>query len=88
MNYSNYSKNHSICCGTAAINPVLYFMSIDSLPLDPPPEPPAPPDDNACCNSGCTYCILDMYQEELAAYRLALAAWQQRQQPSGKSQQN
>jgi len=59
-------------------------MPTNSLLPDPPPEPPVPPDDNACCNSGCAYCILDMYQEELATYRAALHAWQQRQQQAGK----
>lgn len=56
-----------------------------SIPASPdlPPEPPERPDDNACCNSGCTCCILDIYQDELAAYRIALQAWQQRQ-PAAK----
>ena len=40
------------------------------------PQPPVPPDDHACCNSGCVFCVYDMYQEELDRYRLALKAWQ------------
>lgn len=54
-------------------------MSSTSLPHDPPPQPPVRPGDNECCNSGCTWCILDMYQEEMAAYQDKLRAWQQRQ---------
>ena len=43
------------------------------------PAPPPPPGDNDCCQSGCTICVFDLYQDELDAYRLALAAWQVRQ---------
>lgn len=43
------------------------------------PEPPAP---NECCESGCPLCVHDMYAEELARYRQALAAWEARQQAS------
>ncbi len=45
---------------------------------DPKPQPPTPPDPRDCCHSGCTYCVDDMYQEELERYRAALAAWQTR----------
>ncbi len=49
---------------------------------DPPPLAPPEPDPYACCNSGCDYCVLDMYQDELAQYRRALAEWQARQDAS------
>ncbi|HJV00793.1 MAG TPA: oxidoreductase-like domain-containing protein [Burkholderiaceae bacterium] len=45
---------------------------------DPMPVAPEPPDPNACCHSGCAYCVEDLYAEERAAYFAALAAWQQR----------
>lgn len=45
---------------------------------DPMPVAPEPPDPNACCHSGCAYCVEDVYAEERAAYFAALAAWQQR----------
>lgn len=54
-------------------------MSSPSLPHDPPPEAPVRPGDDECCNSGCTYCILDMYQEQRIAYEEKLRAWQARQ---------
>ena len=54
-------------------------MSSPSIPHDPPPEAPVRPGDDECCNSGCTYCILDMYQEQRIAYEEKLRAWQQRQ---------
>ena len=46
---------------------------------DPEPLPPRAPDDNECCRSGCPICVFDLYQDELDAYRLALAAWHARQ---------
>jgi hypothetical protein len=46
---------------------------------DPQPQPPTPPDPRDCCHSGCTYCVDDIYQEELERYREALKAWQARQ---------
>lgn len=45
---------------------------------DPMPEPPDPLDPNACCHSGCEWCVLDLHAEDEARYRSALAAWQQR----------
>ncbi|MES2114385.1 MAG: oxidoreductase-like domain-containing protein [Pseudomonadota bacterium] len=42
------------------------------------PEPPDPLDPNACCHSGCEWCVLDLHAEDEARYRSALAAWQQR----------
>ncbi|MBA5688001.1 oxidoreductase-like domain-containing protein [Rugamonas apoptosis] len=44
-------------------------------PDDPMPEAPEPPDPNACCHSGCAYCVEDLYAEERARYLAALAAW-------------
>ncbi|WP_269531543.1 oxidoreductase-like domain-containing protein [Chitinimonas sp. BJYL2] len=41
-----------------------------------PPQRPIPPDDNLCCKSGCVPCVWDMYDEDLAEYRKALAAWE------------
>ena len=67
------------CRIMAALALLFHIMSSTSLPHDPPPQAPDRPDDGACCNSGCTWCILDMYQEELAAYQDKLRAWQQRQ---------
>ena len=48
------------------------------FPDDPRPLPPEPPGDNECCGSGCPLCVLDLYTDELNAYRLRLAQWLQR----------
>ncbi|WP_088061630.1 oxidoreductase-like domain-containing protein [Xanthomonas fragariae] len=45
---------------------------------DPRPTAPAPPAANACCQSGCSLCVHDLYAEELVRYRQALAAWEAR----------
>ena len=37
----------------------------DSEDLSYLPEPPENPLDSDCCGSGCTPCVLDIYQEEL-----------------------
>lgn len=42
------------------------------------PQAPAPPEPGDCCNSGCTYCVDDLYQDELDRYRAALKAWNER----------
>jgi hypothetical protein len=42
---------------------------------DPEPVAPQPPDPRDCCHSGCTWCVDDMYQEELEKYREAHKAW-------------
>lgn len=46
---------------------------------DPKPQPPAAPGPDDCCHSGCAWCVLDLYYEDLERYRAALAAWQARQ---------
>lgn len=33
------------------------------------PEPPDEPLPSDCCGTGCTPCVMDIYQEELAAWR-------------------
>jgi hypothetical protein len=50
---------------------------------DPMPQPPTPPAPDDCCHSGCTWCVLDLYEDALERYRAELAAWQARhpQQP-------
>lgn len=45
---------------------------------DTMPQAPAPPEPGDCCNSGCTYCVDDLYQDELDRYRAALKAWNER----------
>ncbi|MYM88196.1 oxidoreductase-like protein [Rugamonas sp. FT82W] len=45
---------------------------------DPMPQPPPPPAPGDCCHSGCTFCVEDMYQDELERYRAALKAWRER----------
>ncbi|WP_395402316.1 oxidoreductase-like domain-containing protein [Pseudoduganella sp. UC29_106] len=47
--------------------------------LDPKPVAPTPPGPDDCCHSGCTWCVLDLYQEELEKYREALKQWEARQ---------
>jgi hypothetical protein len=44
----------------------------DDDPKPPPPQAPAPGD---CCGNGCTFCVEDMYQQELERHQAALKAW-------------
>lgn len=45
---------------------------------DPRPEPPEKLLPGDCCDSGCARCVRDVYMDQRAAYRKALAAWEQR----------
>ena len=45
---------------------------------DPRPLPPESPLPSDCCESGCAVCVFDLYADELAAYRAALAEWMAR----------
>jgi hypothetical protein len=45
---------------------------------DLPPSPPRAPDPEDCCGTGCVPCVFDVYEDQLARYREALAAWQAR----------
>jgi len=45
---------------------------------DPIPLPPQAPEPGDCCHSGCSFCVEDMYQDELERYRAALKAWRER----------
>jgi hypothetical protein len=40
------------------------------------PVPPVQPDPEDCCRSGCVPCVFDLYEEALARYERALAAWE------------
>ncbi|WP_229210600.1 oxidoreductase-like domain-containing protein [Duganella sp. CF517] len=42
---------------------------------DPEPAAPQPPGPRDCCHSGCTWCVDDLYQDELEKYRAAHQAW-------------
>ncbi|MCU9957046.1 MULTISPECIES: oxidoreductase-like domain-containing protein [Burkholderia] len=46
---------------------------------DPRPIPPEQPELEDCCNSGCSPCVFDLYDEALARYRVELAEWEARQ---------
>ncbi|AOI86203.1 oxidoreductase [Burkholderia cepacia] len=45
---------------------------------DPRPTPPVQPELEDCCNSGCSPCVFDLYDEALARYRVELAEWEAR----------
>lgn len=45
---------------------------------DPRPQPPEAPLPGDCCDSGCTYCVHDIYSDALYDYRKALAEWKLR----------
>jgi hypothetical protein len=50
----------------------------DAPDADPPPRRPVEPDPADCCGEGCVHCILDVYDDALARYEAALAAWRER----------
>jgi hypothetical protein len=52
--------------------------SADAVAEDPRPESPVQPEPEECCNSGCSPCVFDLYDEALARYRVALAEWRVR----------
>jgi hypothetical protein len=45
---------------------------------EPKPVPPPPPGPDDCCHSGCTWCVFDLYQEELERYQQELKEWEAR----------
>jgi hypothetical protein len=49
-----------------------------ALADDPRPTPPEQPELEDCCNSGCSPCVFDLYDEALARYRVELAEWEAR----------
>ncbi|KAJ1658135.1 hypothetical protein IWQ61_002579 [Dispira simplex] len=49
------------------------YRENDTLRLPQTPTPPGPDD---CCQSGCTPCILESYQDELLAHKQVVAALQ------------
>jgi hypothetical protein len=53
--------------------------SASAAAIDAPPMPPVEPALSDCCGSGCSPCIVDLYQDALDRYEVALAAWQARQ---------
>ena len=55
-----------------------------STPADPRPISPEKPLPMDCCDSGCSPCVLDIYQDELAYYQAALSAWEARQRKLGE----
>ena len=57
-------------------------MTTHADPRPIPPEKPLPMD---CCDSGCTRCVSDIYEEELEHFQVALAAWEARQADLGLS---
>jgi hypothetical protein len=44
----------------------MHMMAGDTHRSDPPPERPDP---SECCGGGCSPCIFDLYEEELARWR-------------------
>ncbi|KVX97574.1 oxidoreductase-like domain-containing protein [Burkholderia ubonensis] len=55
------------------------LASPDSSADDPRPTPPQQPELEDCCNSGCSPCIFDLYEDAMERYRVELAEWEARQ---------
>jgi hypothetical protein len=52
---------------------------LDANPADDPrPTPPERPLLEDCCQSGCSPCIFDLYEEALDRYEAQLRAWEAR----------
>lgn len=47
---------------------------------DPEPIAPQEPAPGACCESGCEFCVMDIYYSELNQWRVEHAAWKKRQE--------
>jgi hypothetical protein len=45
---------------------------------DPRPAQPEAPLPAECCESGCGVCVWDVYNEQMLAWRSAMAQWRQR----------
>lgn len=45
---------------------------------DPRPQPPEKPLPGDCCDSGCDRCVLDVYAQQMDAYRDLMTAWRRR----------
>ena len=52
-----------------------------NAPIDLPARP-EPPDPSDCCGSGCVRCILDLYDEQLEAWKRAVAELQRAAPPA------
>jgi Oxidoreductase-like protein, N-terminal len=50
---------------------------------DPRPVPPVRPDREDCCNSSCSPCIFDVYDDAVDRYRSDVLAWEERQARRG-----
>ncbi|MCA1245171.1 oxidoreductase-like domain-containing protein [Massilia sp. MS-15] len=50
-------------------------------PVPARPVPPLAPELEDCCRSGCVPCVFDLYEDALARYQEALAAWEAAQPP-------
>ncbi|WP_394778566.1 oxidoreductase-like domain-containing protein [Undibacterium sp.] len=58
--------------------PSLPSSSTSSSTADPRPVPPVQPELEDCCNSGCTHCVFDVYEDAMDRYRDEVLAWEQR----------
>ncbi|AJK49183.1 oxidoreductase-like domain-containing protein [Burkholderia plantarii] len=50
---------------------------------DPRPLPPVPPELEDCCQSGCSPCVFDLYDDALERHQAELAAWRERHPEAG-----
>lgn len=50
---------------------------------DPRPVPPQPLEEGACCQGGCSRCVLEIHEEAWERYRLELSAWECRNPENG-----
>lgn len=60
----------------AAMAVLLLRQNVWPVPVTARSQSPVAPALEDCCRSGCSPCVFDLYEDALARYQAALAAWE------------